>query len=102
MQASSPDYGIAITEYVNIKNMNAYLELVISCNGRFIQNPMSFKTNKEFYNVLCVVGFDSSDDYSRFSHDWNRINTPILEVDNRGWFSTKFNNMKVFFNSLIG
>jgi hypothetical protein len=102
MQASSPDYGIAITEYVNIKNMNAYLELVVSCNGRFIQNPMSFKANKEVYNILCVVGFDSNEDYSRFSHAWSRINTPILEVDNRGWFGTKFNNLKVFFNSLIG
>ena len=92
--------NIEISEYVHKSKLNQYFDLLKRCNGRVLQPSFVSKRLKQ-ENIMCHVGFDKNEDYTRFYDAWNRINTSIIEKDNRTYIKTKLNNLKFLFKKLF-
>jgi hypothetical protein len=64
-----------ITEYIPIEKFNLWLELFKSTSGRFITKPFVL-----FQSVRVIYTFNDSDDYKTLCSNWQRFNTPIVEL----------------------
>ena len=71
---------VRITEYIPIERFNIWADLFESTSGRFLREPYLM------FNLVEVnYTFNDYDDYSKFTSEWQRLNTPIVETKRGFW-----------------
>ncbi len=77
---------------VKPSEIEALKAVVRLSNAYYPKNP------EKCGNVIYVtLAFTSVKDYNNFHQEWNRLTRPVVETDNRKWYTRYINRIKLLF-----